>query len=137
MAFSWHSISWKGEDIVLMPPTCPTNVSRRTGRASGALPQLASSAVPEAEARVPADPRGKTLGEQTGHPGIRVLRYATVVRPCLIVGMSAAWILFFPASSHRHGTHISPRRKRRAPFREECRPPLWNPQVRQTHVYRC
>src|SRR5215468_5255929 len=40
----------------LMPPSCPTNVSRRTRRASGPLPQLASSAVSEAEAPLPADP---------------------------------------------------------------------------------
>src|SRR5262249_60468238 len=45
----------EGRRYRLMPPSCPTNVSRRTGRASGPLPQLASSAVPEAEALLPAD----------------------------------------------------------------------------------
>jgi len=72
----------EGRRYRLMPPSCPTNVSRRTGRASGPLPQLASSAVPEAEALLPADPHASTSGEQTCHPGIRVRRDAPVVRPC-------------------------------------------------------
>src|SRR5215471_19018445 len=58
----------EGRRYRLMPPSCPTNVSRRTGRASGPLPQLASSAVPEAEALLPADPHASTSGEQTCHP---------------------------------------------------------------------
>src|SRR5215831_17595177 len=127
----------EGRRYRLMPPSCPTNVSRRTRRASGPLPQLASSAVPEAEALLPADPHASTSGEQTCHPEIRVRRDAPVVRPYRFVERSPFWSLLFSSSSHRHGTHISPRRKRRAPFQEECRPPLWNPQVRQTHVYRC
>src|SRR6516165_12483684 len=81
MVFSWHSIL-EGRRYRLMPPSCPTNVSRHTGRASGPLPQLASSAVPEAEAPLPADPHASTSGEQTCHLGIRVRRDAPVVRPC-------------------------------------------------------
>src|SRR5262249_22091127 len=72
----------EGRRYRLMPPSCPTNVIRRTGRASGPLPQLASSAVPEAEALLPADPHASTSGEQTCHPGIRVRRDAPVVHPC-------------------------------------------------------
>src|SRR5258708_23484600 len=68
-----------------MPPSCPTNVSRRTGRAPGPLPQLASSAVPEAEAPLPADPHASPSGEQTCHPEIRVRRDAPVVCPCRFV----------------------------------------------------
>src|SRR5215470_2471049 len=111
-------------------------VSRRKRRASGLLPQLASSAVPEVEAPLPADPHASPSGEQTCHPEIRVRRDAPVVRPCRFVERSPFWSLLF--SSQRDGTtHISPPRKRRAPFREECRPPLSNPQVWQTHMYRC
>src|SRR5260221_3467065 len=117
-----------------MPPSCPTNVSRRTGRAPGPLPQLASSAAPEAEAPLPADPHASPSGEQTCHPEIRVRHDEPAVRPCRFVERSPFWSLLF--SSQRDGTtHISPRRKKRAPFREECRPPLWNPQARQTHMY--
>src|SRR6516162_11225321 len=126
----------EGRRYRLMPPSCPTNVSRHTGRASGPLPQLASSAVLEAEAPLPADPHASTSGEQTCHPGIRVRRDAPVVCPCRFVERPPFWSLLF--SSQRDGTtHISPPRKRRVPFREECRPSLWNPQARQTHMYRC
>src|SRR5262249_33820951 len=87
-------------------------------RASGPLPQLASSAVPEAEAPLPADPHASPSGEQTCHPEIRVRRDAPVVRPCRFVERSPSWSLLF--SSQRDGTtHISPPWKRRAPFREE------------------
>src|SRR5262245_7111692 len=50
----------EGRRCRLMPLSCPTNVSRRTGRASGPLPQLASLAAPEAEAPLPADPHAST-----------------------------------------------------------------------------
>src|SRR6516165_11743576 len=108
----------------------PTNVSRRRRRASRPLPQLASSAAPEVEAPLPADPHASPSGEQTCHPEIRVRHDEPAVRPCRFVERSPFWSLLF--SSQRDGTtHISLRRKRRAPFREECRPPLWNPQARQ------
>src|SRR6516165_313646 len=100
----------EGRRYRLMPPSCPTNVSRRTGRASGPLPQLASSAVPEAEAPLPADPHASPSGEQACHPEIRVRRDAPVVRPCRFVERSPFWSFLF--SSQRDGTtHISPPRK--------------------------
>jgi NAD(P)-dependent dehydrogenase (short-subunit alcohol dehydrogenase family) len=60
----------------------PTKVSRRKRHASGLLPQLASLAVPEAGAPLPADPRANLSVEHTCHPEIRVHHDAPAARPC-------------------------------------------------------
>src|SRR6266540_2787556 len=60
----------------------PTNVNRRKRRASGLLPQLASSAVPEAEAPLPPDPQANLSVEHTCRPEIRVRHDAPAARPC-------------------------------------------------------
>src|SRR5262249_241847 len=62
----------------------PTSVSRRIRRASGLLPRLASSAVPEAEARLPPDPRAGLSVEHMCHPEIRVRHDAPAARPCYL-----------------------------------------------------
>jgi hypothetical protein len=59
-----------------------TNISRRKRRASGLLPQLASSAVPEAEAPLPPDPRANLSVEHRCHPEIRVRHDAPAAHPC-------------------------------------------------------
>jgi hypothetical protein len=60
----------------------PTSISRRKRRASGLLPQLASLAVPEAEAPLPPDPRANLSVEHTCHREIRVRHDAPAARPC-------------------------------------------------------
>src|SRR6516164_3461958 len=56
-------------------------VSRRRRRASELLPQLVSSAVPEAEAPLLADPRAGLSVEHMCHPEIRVRHDAPAARP--------------------------------------------------------
>jgi Glycosyl hydrolase family 65, C-terminal domain len=59
-----------------------TKVSRHKRHASGLLPQLASLAVPEAEAPLLLDPRADLSVEHRCHPEIRVHHDAPAARPC-------------------------------------------------------